>query len=482
MTMDVSLVIGGLKGILENLCDNYSDSIIGQAASTSRDYLKNRNVDSKIKEVASCLTGLKCRDDTLFLSDLQAAFSKDNLQKILKEIRKDDAFDMEEALRQKLGDLCETYYVENADKIIDSLVQMFFELTATNNPELEGRLFFNRISRNQQEIKTLLVTELLEIKNELSFISEVSYGLRKSDSERVYTENGTVVGDDEDLFAWNLKFYQTKGLFGSNEKRKAEVEELTKYWRKERELYPGWYIVPVTKREILKSYTRDESLLWKTTGMSIQEKIDFAFELVWRYETGFIVFSKILQNHIFELWKEYKDNGDWSLQDKNKKWFYIGQSLLREYREDMNWNSWQKVFDVMKKSADIKRILKDLEAGKVDIIIGTHRLTSNDIKFKDLGLLVIDEEQKFGVAVKEKLKRLKLNVDTITMTATPIPRTLQFSLMGARDMSIIRTAPPNRYPIVTELHRFDEKVIKDAISYEVSRGGQSDRPRAGTRH
>ena len=352
MTMDVSLVIGGLKGILENLCD-YSDSIIGQVASTSRDYLKNRNVDSKIKEVASCLTGLKCRDDTLFLSDLQAAFSKDNLQKILKEIRKDDAFNMEEALRQKLGDLCETYYVENADKIIDSLVQMFFELTATNNPELEGRLFFNRLSRNQQEIKTLLVTELLEIKNELSFISEVSYGLRKSDSERVYTENGTVVGDDEDLFAWNLKFYQTKGLFGSNEKRKAEVEELTKYWRKERELYPGWYIAPVTKREILKSYTRDESLLWKTTGMSIQEKIDFAFELVWRYETGFIVFSKILQNHIFELWKEYKDNGDWSLQDKNKKWFYIGQSLLREYREDMNWNSWQKVFDVMKKSADI---------------------------------------------------------------------------------------------------------------------------------
>ena len=114
----------------------------------------------------------------------------------------------------------------------------------------------------------------MEIKNELSFISEVSYGLRKSDSERVYTENGTVVGDDEDLFAWNLKFYQTKGLFGSNEKRKAEVEELTKYWRKERELYPGWYIAPVTKREILKSYTRDESLLWKTTGMSIQEKID----------------------------------------------------------------------------------------------------------------------------------------------------------------------------------------------------------------
>lgn len=353
MTMDVSLVIGGLKGILENLCDNYSDSIIGQAASTSRDYLKNRNVDSKIKEVASCLTGLKCRDDTLFLSDLQAAFSKDNLRAILKEIRKDDAFDMEEALRQKLNDLCEAYYVDNADKIIDSLVQMFFELTAMNNPELEGRLFFNRLSRKQEELKTLLTTGLSEIKNELSSISGVSYGLRKSDYEHVHIENGTVIGDDKDLFTGNLKFYQTDGLFGSNEKRKAEVIGLTKHWKEERELYPGWYIAPVAKREILASYTRDESLLWKTAELSMQEKIDFAFELVWRHETGFIVFSQILQNHIFELWKEYKDKGDWSAQDKNEKWFYIGQSLLREYREDMNWNSWQKVFDVMKKSAAI---------------------------------------------------------------------------------------------------------------------------------
>ena len=126
----------------------------------------------------------------------------------------------------------------------------------------------------------------------------------------------------------------------------------------------------------------------------------------------------------------------------------------------------------MKKSADIKKILADLKAGKVDVIIGTHRLTSKDVEFKDLGLLVIDEEQKFGVGVKEKLKRLKLNVDTITMTATPIPRTLQFSLMGARDMSIIRTPPPNRYPIVTELHRFDEKLLKEAVLYEMSRGGQ----------
>ena len=125
-----------------------------------------------------------------------------------------------------------------------------------------------------------------------------------------------------------------------------------------------------------------------------------------------------------------------------------------------------------KTSAQQTETLKRLEEGKVDIIIGTHRLLSKDIKFKNLGLLIIDEEQKFGVASKEKIKSLKVNVDTLTLTATPIPRTLQFSLMGARDLSVINTPPPNRYPVTTELHTFNDKVIRDAVMYEVSRGGQ----------
>ena len=119
-----------------------------------------------------------------------------------------------------------------------------------------------------------------------------------------------------------------------------------------------------------------------------------------------------------------------------------------------------------------KEVLADLEAGKIDIIIGTHKLIGKAVKFKDLGLLVIDEEQKFGVATKEKLRKMKTNVDTLTMSATPIPRTLQFSLMGARDMSIIQTPPPNRYPICTEVHTFDKDVICDAINFEMSRNGQ----------
>lgn len=116
--------------------------------------------------------------------------------------------------------------------------------------------------------------------------------------------------------------------------------------------------------------------------------------------------------------------------------------------------------------------LKKLETGEIDILIGTHAIVGKKVKFKDLGLLVIDEEQKFGVAVKDKLKTFKENVDTLTLTATPIPRTLQFSLMGARDLSIIQTPPPNRHPIQTQIHTFNEEIIRDAVSYEVQRGGQ----------
>ncbi|MEJ5055141.1 transcription-repair coupling factor [Sphingobacterium sp. MYb382] len=125
-----------------------------------------------------------------------------------------------------------------------------------------------------------------------------------------------------------------------------------------------------------------------------------------------------------------------------------------------------------KSSKQIKDTLARLAEGKVDIIIGTHRLVSKDVKFKDLGLMIIDEEQKFGVSVKEKLKVMRANVDSLTLTATPIPRTLHFSLMGARDLSIISTPPPNRQPVQTELHVFNETLIQEAVSFEIDRNGQ----------
>ena len=125
-----------------------------------------------------------------------------------------------------------------------------------------------------------------------------------------------------------------------------------------------------------------------------------------------------------------------------------------------------------KSSSDTKKTLTDLAEGKIDILIGTHKILGKEIKFKDLGLMIIDEEQKFGVAAKDKLKTIKANVDTLTLTATPIPRTLQFSMMGARDLSVITTPPPNRFPVQTEVTGFNEEKIRDAVAFEINRGGQ----------
>ena len=131
-----------------------------------------------------------------------------------------------------------------------------------------------------------------------------------------------------------------------------------------------------------------------------------------------------------------------------------------------------EVLSRFRSRAEQTEVLERLETGQVDILIGTHRITSDDINFDDLGLLVIDEEQRFGVKTKEKLRKMREDIDTLTLTATPIPRTLQFSLLGARDLSLIQTPPPNRQPINTEIHTFDEDLIRDAIRYETSRGGQ----------
>ncbi|MDR3366875.1 MAG: DEAD/DEAH box helicase, partial [Prevotellaceae bacterium] len=125
-----------------------------------------------------------------------------------------------------------------------------------------------------------------------------------------------------------------------------------------------------------------------------------------------------------------------------------------------------------KSPAETKRTLAELAEGKLDIIIGTHKLLGSTVKFKELGLLIIDEEQKFGVKAKERLRQLRVSIDTLTLTATPIPRTLQFSLMGARDLSIIQTPPPNRLPVATEVHEFSEDIVRNAIANEASRGGQ----------
>ncbi len=151
----------------------------------------------------------------------------------------------------------------------------------------------------------------------------------------------------------------------------------------------------------------------------------------------------------------------------------LAMQHYRSFRERIgNLPATVEYVNRFRSTKQIKEVLKRVASGEVDILIGTHRIVGKDVKFKDLGLLIIDEEQKFGVKTKDKLKEFRVNVDVLTMTATPIPRTLHFSLMGARDLSIIETPPPNRQPVTTELHSYSDKIIRDAVRHELRRGGQ----------
>ncbi len=151
----------------------------------------------------------------------------------------------------------------------------------------------------------------------------------------------------------------------------------------------------------------------------------------------------------------------------------LAMQHYRTFRERLhNFPITIEYINRFRSTAEIRETLKRVASGETNILIGTHRIVSKDVKFKDLGLMVIDEEQKFGVKVKDKLKEMRVNVDALTLTATPIPRTLHFSLMGARDLSVISTPPPNRQPVTTEVHTFNEEIVRDAISFELRRGGQ----------
>ncbi|MDY2629108.1 MAG: hypothetical protein SOW08_12485 [Lachnospiraceae bacterium] len=340
--------------VLQTLCSDFMEAIKGKAYKFGESSAQNAQIDQKITELAEFFTGFEADTTTLFLSDLQAAFSKENIIKILKEIREEESFDLEAALYNKLTELCQVYkIIDDGDRIIASIIELYFQLTSVGDPDLANRLFFHRLYKQGNAMMGMLVR--LDARTEQILANQHSYEMQTNNSSSFFSdsESGTIVGSDDDMFTWELNSQQTRGLFASQEKRKKEVSELIRHWRNERLKYPGWYIAPVGKRETLLAYTRDEELLWNTNDLSIQEQLDFSYELIWRYETGMIIFNQYLQKNIYKIWKTYFEINDFSNRTNNEYWFYIGQALLRDYREDMNWEKWDEIFHILFDKHDI---------------------------------------------------------------------------------------------------------------------------------
>ena len=333
-----------VTNVLKILCSDFIEAIGGKSYNFGEKSLENIQKDKRIAELAEFLTRFDEDTTTPFLSDLQAAFSKENIRSILREVRQDGRFDLESVLQDKLIKLCSDYGIsDEGDYIIQNLVEMYFELAADCDSSLANKLFYHRLYKQGSEMMGMLVNITAQQQQLLS--NQSSYEMQNPiDDSGIAYQDGGIVGSDEDLFEWKLELYQSLGSFGSQQNRKKEVLGLIDHWRKERLRYPGWYIAPVGKREILFTYTRDEDLLWCTDSLSLQEKLDFSYELIWRHETAMGIFGQTLQKNIYTVWRTYLDKNVFGNAANNEKWFYIGQSLLRDYREDMNWEKWNELY------------------------------------------------------------------------------------------------------------------------------------------
>lgn len=357
----ISTIIGGeitsktAIAIISSFVSDFLEVVRGKAYEYVENKINNDKIDNKIVELVEFFSKFESDQSTLFLTGVQAAFSKDNIKKILEELRTESEWDLEAALREKLLQLCREYGIvdDNGDHMIDHIVEMYFGLTVEYNPSMAQKLFYNRLNKQGNIINNTLEVmnsriEIMGSQIQQIWSNNISYEMHHASDETC--ENyvkGTVVGSDEDLFVWELNLKQAKVIYENQEERKNAVLELINQWRDERLKYPGWFIAPVGKRETLSIYTRDEELLWNTKDLSLQDRLDFSYELVWRYETGMEIYREIFQKNIYRVWKEYYDTNEFSNVNNNINWFYIGQALLRDYREDMNWGKWDEIFYIL---------------------------------------------------------------------------------------------------------------------------------------
>ena len=330
-----------IMGIIQNICANWAEVLLGHKYQCEK-------INNKIQELIDFISKYEPNQNRIFLDDLQATFSIDNIKKILKDVNATDNIDMESVLKEELEELCQTYNtLEEGKRFRELIIELFFKVTVECNPELANRLFYCRLSNQHGMIYDKLVA--IECQNNKILANQDSY-LKDSNPKQLTKNNNQILiisKHDEDLFNWELNYPRTDVLFGDDKKKKKTILQLIETWNNERNQYPGWFIIPVEKRECLCAFTRDESLIWTTKDLLFQDRFDFVFELLWRYEKGMKLYSHLLQEKVYCLFIEYININDWSNVNNNEKWFFIGRSLLREFREDMNWKDWQYVYEYL---------------------------------------------------------------------------------------------------------------------------------------
>ena len=386
-----------LETVLENIFGDFLSVLTGGA--------KNRIEKDKIKHAffrcGDILSRFENTGEDSFGDAVQAVFSRENLQMIYTEMSKETGYDMIPCIRRDLERICKEYDVE-AEHFIDAFMEMFKRCIYENDRALYAEIYQSEWRAEEHDehrsllaYQSLLLSKVNGIEAQLNRalsaeenMSSISY----SDAEQNWSDGEA----GEDQQEWKLRYPQGKGLYLDEEKKRARILELTQQWKEERQKAPQWYIVPGNKRRTLRYYTCDEELLYLTESVSTDEKFDFAYELVWRYEAGFISYTAELLKEIRKVWDQinYETEAD---PQKQETWFYMGQALLREYREDLDLDNWNEVYARLwsARSGAITRE-DDLSLQKIKLLFMQNKISET----RDALLTFRGRESAFGVRLQ----------------------------------------------------------------------------------
>lgn len=320
---------------LENIFGDFVSTITGGVKST----VDNVAIRKAFNSCAEIIRHFENTGEDSFGEAIQLAFSKENLQTIYRKLKNEPGYNYSSYIHQQLKEICAVYEIE-ADNFIDSFIKMFNSCLYEYDRDLYAEIYQGEWREDERNMHLMLSAKIDDIKELIVFQQKERTIPLISDTDISHKQSGTEI--DDYLLEWNLSYPKTNGFYTNDDEKKSTMLRLTMHWKNERLKAPAWYIIPVGKRGILKAYTCDEELLYRTPNVSLEEKFDFAYELVWRYEAAFITYSAKLQTEIRNVWNQM----DWETMDSNRKvhWFYIGQALLREYREELDFDNWNVVY------------------------------------------------------------------------------------------------------------------------------------------
>lgn len=331
--------------VLENIFGNFVNILTNGI----KDVIDKKLIEQAFYDCGDVISEFENTGEDTFGESVSLVFSRDNLQQIYYKLKREKGYDYNHFLRRQLGKICTEYDIE-ADHFIDAFVQMFEKCIYTYDRILADEMYLGDWREENRG-------QYLAISSQINVLTEMLSDWNQSENptfpldlfhDRNQDSSDTLVEDEESL-VWELKSPSGKWEWTNAEEKKTDLLLLTKCWREERLKAPSWYVVPENKRSILRLYTKNEELLYITDNVSTEELFDFAYELIWRYETGFMSYTGKLLAEIRKIWNLVKNQRDCFSSDSERKaqWFFIGQALLRDYREDLDVENWNEVYKVL---------------------------------------------------------------------------------------------------------------------------------------